>query len=251
MTQAPRLPPDYELHAYDAIDDVIQEARRLATSGAEEGTLVWALEQRAGRARLGRRWVSPPGNLYCALLLRLDDPAGRAAQTCFVAILSLAAAMAELIGPAELRFRWPNDILIGEAKAAGVWLEAPPRNAAGAFDWLIIGAGVNINSHPPDIDSAALAPYSDRYGGVSPADVLEGYCSYFLSWINRWADEGFAAVRKPWLQRVNNVGEPAEVALAKETLKGTLAGLDEEGAALLRLSTGTTRRIPVTEFFSI
>ncbi len=251
MTQAPRLPPDYELHAYDVVDDVIEEAKRLAASGAEEGTLVWALEQRAGRARLQRHWVSPPGNLYCALLLRLDDPAERAAQTCYVAILSLAAALAELIGPAELRFRWPNDILIGEGKAAGVWLAASPRNAADSFEWLIVGAAANINSHPPDIASAAIAPYSDRYGGVSPADALEGYCRHFLSWINRWAEEGFAAVQKPWLQRANNVGEVAKIALATEALSGTLAGLDEGGAAVLRLSNGATRRIPVTEFFSI
>ncbi len=251
MTQPPRLPPDYELRTYDAIDSVVEEAKRLAVAGAEEGTLVWALEQHAGRARLGRRWVSPPGNLYCALLLRLDDPAERAAQTCYVAILSLAAAMAELIGPAELRFRWPNDILMGEAKAAGVWLEASPRNAAGAFEWLVVGAAVNINSYPADIESAAIAPYSDRYGGISPADVLEGYCSYFLSWINRWAEEGFAALRKPWLQRANDVGSSVEIALAKETLKGTLVELDEEGAAVLRLGHGATRRIPITEFFSI
>ncbi len=251
MTEAPSLPPDYTLRSYDTIDSVVEEARRLAASGAEEGTVVWAREQRAGRGRFDRRWVSPPGNLYSALILRPEDPAEQAAQMCYVAIISLAAAMAELIGPAELRYRWPNDILLGEAKAAGVWLEAPARNPAGGLEWLVIGAAANINAAPPDIDAAQMAPYSDRYGGVQPGEVLEGYCRYFLSWINRWAEEGLAPLHRLWTQRANGLGAPVELVLRQETLTGTLMEVDGEGAALLRLADGSPRRLTVAEFFSI
>lgn len=251
MTTTPDLPPDYSLVAYDTIDSVVDEAKRLAGQGAEEGTLVWAKQQSSGHGRFGRPWFSPPGNLHCALILRLEEPADIAVQVNYVAAVSLGATIAELIGPAELHYRWPNDVLLNDVKVAGLLLEAAPRSSANTYDWLVLGAAVNVNASPPDIEVATVSAYSDRFGGVSDALVLEGFGRHFLSWINRWADEGFTPVRKTWTLRARSIGQPTKVELRDHTLEGRFVEVDQEGAMVMEMADGKYRRITVGEFFSL
>ena len=105
----PRLPPGYRLIAYDSIDSTNNEAKRLAREGATEGTLLWALEQTAGRGRRGRVWVSPPGNLYASLILRPDCPASRAAHLGFVAALAISGALGAICPGPGLSYRTPAE----------------------------------------------------------------------------------------------------------------------------------------------
>jgi BirA family biotin operon repressor/biotin-[acetyl-CoA-carboxylase] ligase len=251
MNSAPILPPDYELLTYETLDSAVDEAMRLAARGAEEGTLVWAKQQSAGHGRFGHPWISPPGNLYCALILRLEEPAETALQVNYVAAVSLGAAVAELLGPAALQYRWPNDLLVGGSKVGGLLLAASPRNSAGAFDWLVLGVAVNVATQPINVNATALAPFSDRLEGVSEADVLEGFARHFLSWINRWAEEGFAAVHKAWTVRASDVGQPVAIQLAQAVLEGRFAELDTAGALVLALPGETRRLVTIGEFFSI
>lgn len=250
MTTTLNLPPAYVLATHDTIDSAVQEARRLALQGAEEGTLVWAKEQTAGRGRFGRPWVSPHGNLYCALVLRLEEPAAVAVQVNYVAAVSLAAAIAGLVSPmVELRYRWPNDILLYDAKVAGILLDAPTRQLD-YYDWLVLGVGVNVTSHP-NLDAPATSLHTDGFSQASATELLEDFSRYFLSWINRWADEGFAPIRKAWMQRANGIGQPLALQLEAETLKGRFAELDDDGALVMELPDAGIRRISVAEFFAI
>ena len=116
----PKLPPGYRLLRYDSIGSTNDEAKRLARDGAAEGTLVWALEQTAGRGRRGRAWSSPRGNLYLSLILRPDCPVGSAAQLGFVAALAVGDALRAILPRVErLAYKWPNDVLIDGRKIAG------------------------------------------------------------------------------------------------------------------------------------
>ena len=87
------LPPAYELIAMDSVDSTNDEARRRAQSGAEDGTLIWAREQLSGRGRYGRSWASPPGNLYCSVILRPELPPATAVQIGFAASLAVGATV--------------------------------------------------------------------------------------------------------------------------------------------------------------
>jgi BirA family transcriptional regulator, biotin operon repressor / biotin---[acetyl-CoA-carboxylase] ligase len=248
---SPALPPDYELFTYDRIDSAVGEAQRLAAKGADEGTLVWTQEQIAGHGRFGRAWVSPPGNLYCALILRLEEPVALIAQLNYVAAVALASTLADLMGPTELRYRWPNDLLLYDRKVAGILLDPGPRKAD-AREWLVLGVAVNVISAPEELnDVYAASMHAQGASTASAADVLEGFSRYFLSGINRWANEGFAPVRKAWVQRVNGLGESVHVALQHETLNGRFAEVDDEGAMVMELPDRRARKITVAEFFSI
>ncbi|MGQ0664295.1 MAG: biotin--[acetyl-CoA-carboxylase] ligase [Pseudomonadota bacterium] len=250
MTAAPRLPPAYRLIARAALDSTNEEAKRLARAGAEDGTLVWAREQSAGRGRSGRRWVSPPGNLYCSLVLRPDCPPAAAAQLSFVAALGVGGGLGAIIPPLiELRYKWPNDVLLNGRKAAGILIEAEPAQGGERLDWMVLGVGVNVASHPEGTDFPATSLAFEAGIPFRCEDVLEAFARHFQSWVNRWLEEGFAPVRREWTKRAKGIGEKITVRLARERLSGTFVDLDADGALLLEPARGPRRRIAAGDVF--
>lgn len=248
MTTTPSLPSSYELVVHDTVDSAVAEAKRLAVQGADEGTLVWAREQTEGYGRFGKPWISLPGNFYCALILRLDEPPAVTAQLNYVAAVSLGAAIANVSSPlTELYYRWPNDILLYDAKVANILLESPPSENP---DWLVLGVAVNVQSYPDDMDPPATSMVTEGTPDASDVALLEYFTRHFLSWINRWADDGFAPVRRIWMQRANGVGKPLEVQLKTETVKGNFADIDEQGALVVQLPEGGRRAVSIAEYFS-
>ena len=237
VAEAPRLPPAYRLVAREAVGSTNDEARALAREGAEDGTLVWALEQTAGRGRQGREWASPPGNLYLSLVLRPECPPREAVQLAFVAALGAAGMLGLHVPPLmPLRFKWPNDILLGPRKVAGILIEA--EGQGDTLDFMILGVGVNLVSHPPEARIPATDLKTDTGETVSAEEALEGFARHFMIWTNRWLEGGFAPVREAWLAHAAGKGERIEVRLPNQTLAGTFADLDATGALLLDTAEG-------------
>jgi BirA family transcriptional regulator, biotin operon repressor / biotin---[acetyl-CoA-carboxylase] ligase len=252
MTAVPVLPPAYALVALDTVDSTNEEAKRRARAGAEDGTLIWAREQTAGRGRDGRTWVSPPGNLYLSLVLRPDCPPARAAELSFVAAVSLGAALGELLPPmVPLNYKWPNDVLVGERKVAGILLETEGSAGSGEpLDWLVLGMGVNIATYPKDAEFPATSLREEGADDVTVEILLEVFTRNFLDGVNRWLDSGFAPVRAIWKERALGVGRKIRVRLPNETLRGKFIDLDADGALLLEPEKGTgTRRITAGDVF--
>ncbi|HWC31663.1 MAG TPA: biotin--[acetyl-CoA-carboxylase] ligase [Actinomycetota bacterium] len=133
------------------------DAVALAERGAPEWTLVAAGEQTAGRGRLGRSWASAPGKaLLFSVVFRPPLEPARAAIVSHLA----AAVMAEACGPPRaVRTKWPNDLVVGERKLAGVLPEA--KVVGGALDYLVVGVGVNVSmdrdDFPPDVRDTATS----------------------------------------------------------------------------------------------
>lgn len=246
----PKLPPAYRLVALDSVESTNDEAKRLAREGAEDGTLVWAREQRRGRGRYGRDWESPRGNLYLSLVLRPDCPVSEATQLGFVAALALGDALGVVLPPlAETRVKWPNDVLVNDKKVAGLLLEAETE-PDGGLAALILGLGVNVAHHPEETPFPASNLRAEGAGAdVDEVSVLEAFARHFLTWVNRWLDEGFAPVRDRWLKRAIGVGEQVEARLAHETLTGTFREIDETGALVLELTEGEQRRIAAGDVY--
>ncbi len=235
MMREPNLPPAYRLVSLDTVDSTNAEARRLASKGeaaVPDGTLVWAREQTAGRGRCGRKWHSPKGNLYCSLVLRPEAPIAEASQLSFVGGLAACDALSA-IGPAGnvVQCKWPNDILLNGAKVGGLLLEAETTGKSG-LEWLILGLGINVASHPPKVEFEATSLRAEGWQ-VDVVDCLEAFGRHFMTWANTWLEDGFAAVRKNWLWRCKGIGDRIEVRLPKKTLKGTFKDIDEDGALLL------------------
>lgn len=244
-----RLPLAYRLIALDSVDSTNDEARRLARAGAEDGTLVWARTQTGGRGRGGRRWTSPPGNLYLSLVLRPDCPPSQAAQLGFAAALGARAAIGQALPPmTQLQYKWPNDLLLNGRKVGGVLLETESAGGA-ALDWLALGVGLNVASHPEDTPYPATSLHAEGAPDATVEAVLEAFAREFLVWVNRWLDSGFAPLREAWRAHAKGIGEPIRVRLLQAELHGTFADLDADGALLLRLADGSERRVTAGDVF--
>ena len=249
-TEEPKLPPAYRLVALDRVDSTYDEAIRRAGQGAEDGTLVWAREQTSGKGRQGRGFDSPRGNLYLSIVTRPDCDASTAAQLSFVTALAVGEAIGS-IAPAmlEVTFKWPNDVLLNGRKVCGILLESSAR-ADGALDWLIIGVGVNVRSHPEETEFPATnLLFEGTPRDVTEVDMLQAFARHFLAWVNRWLDDGFAPVRQAWLSHAHALGETINVRLPRETVAGTFQDLDERGALVLDVPGAGRRLITAGDVF--
>jgi len=235
-----RLPPGYRLEHHASVGSTMDLARAAAEAGAAAGLVVWADEQTAGRGRQGRGWSSPPGNLYATLLLRPPGPALAGALYGFAASLALAEALTPLLGRGRVTLKWPNDLLIDGAKAAGVLLES--RASAAGLEWLLLGTGVNLASAPADTPYAATS-VAAAGAALAPRALLEHYIESFALWRNRLEQEGFDGLRSAWLERAAGRGQALTARLPQETLSGIFRDLDRDGALVLELADGRRRRV--------
>lgn len=234
------LPPGFSLIVLDEAGSTNDEAARLALSGAGEFTLCQARRQTGGRGRQGRVWSSPEGNLYQSMVLRPRRRAAEVAQISLIAGLALTEAVAQTVGTAAAAtVKWPNDVLLNEAKVAGVLLEASLL-PDGTVGHVILGTGVNIAHHP------AETPYpATHVQAYAPAATVTGiqaaFCGSFAFWYSEWQEQGFAAVRQGWLKRAWRLGELVRLRPGQETVTGRFLGIDDEGAMLLETADGVQR----------
>ena len=204
---------------------------------AREGDWLVARRQTAGRGRAGRLWEDGAGNFMgsTVVALRPGDPP---AQTlALVAGLATAEAVATVPhASAAAMLKWPNDLLVGGAKLAGILLER-----AGAI--VVIGVGVNLLRAPavPGRTTTALADYN---ANIEPGDFAELLADSFAEALARWRDGGWDGLRAEWLARAHPLGTALAVNGSDgQPIVGAFAGLGSDGAALLRLADGTTRPI--------
>jgi BirA family transcriptional regulator, biotin operon repressor / biotin---[acetyl-CoA-carboxylase] ligase len=244
----PRLPASYRLVPYDTVDSTNDEAKRVARAGAEEGTLVWGIEQTAGRGRRGHAWASPPGNLYASLILRPGCPLDQAAQLGFVAALAVGDTLGSICERLDgLSYKWPNDVLVRGRKIAGILLESELGEGE-APRFVVIGVGINLVSSPRDAAFPATSIAEEDLGTVSPGAALEGFARHFQAWAEHWREEGFGPVRAAWRSHAVALGESIRVHLEPATLHGRFLDIDQHGALLLE-SAGEIRHISAGEIF--
>ena len=224
--------------AFESIGSTNAEALSRARVGERGPLWVTAESQSAGRGRRSNSWVSPPGNLYATLLLSEPSAQAAAPQLSFVAALALHDALAECapqLGP-QLKLKWPNDVLLGGAKIAGILIEGGSEPAFA----VAIGLGVNCASHPEGTAFPAT-DLKDAGALVAPAQLFAALTAAMQRRLAQWQrGEGFVAVRADWLKRAAGLGEAIRVRLPERELSGRFEGLDEQGRLLLREPGGLT-----------
>jgi BirA family biotin operon repressor/biotin-[acetyl-CoA-carboxylase] ligase len=250
MNAVPCLPPGFALVALISTESTNEEAKRCAESpnAAPDGLVVWALEQRAGKGRRGRGWVSPPGNLYSSILLRPGRPLREITGLGFAAALAIRDSLLEW-GGRDVLLKWPNDVLLGERKIAGVLLESRADGSEKIPEWVVVGAGVNLASHPGGTEFPATSLAAERHSPPAPAQALETYVAAFARWRARWLDGGLSAVLEPYRRHLRGVGAPVSVRIEGETVRGIFDALEDDGTLALRLPDGPIRRISAGDVF--
>lgn len=225
----------------DEVGSTNVEAFARAAAGEPGPLWVIARRQLAGRGRSGRSWASDPGNLYATLLQRFSCPPMVLNQLSLLAGVACHDAIAAVARPqilSGLRLKWPNDVLIGDAKCVGILSES--QQGVGEVV-VVMGIGINIATHPEAIGRPATCL---RAHGIaaSPDEMHAALADRMAHWIEKWAEGGnFAALRAAWLERAGPIGEPMSVNTGRERMTGTFLGLDATGALLLRDDIGRQR----------
>ncbi len=197
----------------------------LAAAGAPEGTLVTTAFQSAGRGRLGRAWVAPPGQaLLASVLLRSLPP---------LLPLRAAVAVAGAIGP-EAQIKWPNDVLVGGRKVSGVLVEGRPQEG-----WAVVGVGVNVALHEEDLPAGRTPPGTL---GRRPEDV-EPLLDAVLRGLEAQLDAPVGAVLAAW--RARDALEGRRVAWSGGA--GVALGVDGEGRLRVREDDGREHALDAGE----
>lgn len=208
----------------------------LVEQGVEEGTWLRAGRQLGGRGRMGRQWESPTGNLYCSTLVRLrpDDPAAH------LLALVTANAVHALVAPlcsGQARIKWPNDILVDGAKIAGILLER-------VGDAVIVGIGINVASHPSDLDRPVTSLAAQGAGDAQAPILLERLAQIFDHWLSIWRAQGIDPVRTHWLLNAHPTGTKMRVCQPDgQVVEGAFGTLDRDGMLILRLANGDSHAI--------
>ncbi len=231
------LPP-FTAHRHAELDSTNQEAMRQARAGAASGVVVIADVQSAGRGRHGRRWQSIRGNLLLSLMLRPGVAVDKLPQVSFVAGLAAADAADAFLHCGPVGLKWPNDILLDDAKLCGILIES---ELAGAdVEWMVVGVGMNIVAAPENLDYKATSLAA--HGSDATRDqVADAFLSAFRRRWQGWREEGFEKVRAAWMSRAWRAGNLVSVSTGAELLSGCFAGIDEAGAMLLGTDAGTRR----------
>ncbi len=223
----------FDVRHYDRIGSTNDEAQRLAGEGARHGTVVHADEQTAGRGRLSRRWLSPPGNLYLSIVLRPDVPVARNAEIGFLAGLAVADAVDALLPRPVATLKWPNDVLVNDGKIAGILVEQ-------SGDALVLGIGVDVLQAPTGVSYKVSTIVG--CGGLATVDgARERVLAALSNWLEVWERDGFAPIRASWLARAHPVGTMLGVRLGERLVSGNFAGIDEDGGLLLDTAEGRSR----------
>jgi BirA family transcriptional regulator, biotin operon repressor / biotin---[acetyl-CoA-carboxylase] ligase len=213
--------------------------RHLAEKGAPEGTLVIAESQSLGRGRRGRSWVSPPGGIWLSLLLRPGiDPHGASLQALVAAVaLKEALWQTEKVSAA---IKWPNDLLWGEKKIAGILAEM--KAMTGQLDYLIVGVGINAN-FPADCLPEALQGNATTLLEILKRPVHRQLlvASFLATWEKHYfsaLQEGYAGVLELWRSYSNTLGRDVGLQSGGRQVTGRALDIDEKGRLVVETAPG-------------
>lgn len=231
------VPTGLSIEVLASIDSSNTELMRRARAGHTDPVLLVAVDQTAGRGRMGKAWVSQPGHSLTFSLGLPLRPTQWAGLSLAVGV-SLAESLATLL-PAnqrpQLTLKWPNDLWLNGAKLAGILVETAH---VGTHPFVVVGVGINVV--PPE--PAALAP-----GGVTPtglaahthtldtADVWQAVAPALLNDLLAFESLGFSAFAQRFVQRDALHGQ---VLTLSDGTSGTGCGVDDDGALLVLTAQG-------------
>jgi BirA family biotin operon repressor/biotin-[acetyl-CoA-carboxylase] ligase len=223
-------------------NDVIE---KFARDGAKEGVVVFAESQTKGRGRLGRKWISPAGKgLWFSILLRPDFHPLATTQLTVAAATALSRAIRRQTGLAP-EIKWPNDILFGGKKVAGILTELAAE--IDHVKYVILGIGVDVNltadELPVDLRKIATSLQIESGQTVNRAEMAAAILRELDRDYSRICSGEFERVADEWQHQCITIGKNVTVHLGDRSVQGLAESLDSEGALLLRTQHGRLERI--------
>jgi BirA family transcriptional regulator, biotin operon repressor / biotin---[acetyl-CoA-carboxylase] ligase len=242
----------YRLAAFERIGSTNGEALARARSGERGPIWLVTSEQTAGRGRRLRPWIAPRGNLASSILELIDISPAVAATLGFAAGLALEQALRQVSVEASLRsagsdtmkflLKWPNDVLCGPNKLAGILLEAEAVADHGLA--VVVGIGTNVVAAPEGTPTPATS--------LAALGVQVGAEDLFVALSDAWAEyrgiwdngRGFGEIRRQWLARAAGLGQKVSIQSGAVTISGYFDTIDDTGCLIVATPDG--KRVPIS-----
>src|SRR5437764_6361097 len=242
----------YRLAAFNEIGSTNAEAMSRARHGERGPIWLVTSEQTAGRGRRHRPWIAPPGNLASSILEVMDISPAVAATLGFAAGLALETALRKISAEASVRsgpltdlnflLKWPNDVMAGTQKLAGILLEA--EAVADNRLAVVVGIGTNVVAAPegtptPATSLAALGVH------ISAEELFATLSDTWAQFRGTWDNgRGFSEIRRLWLERAAGLGQKVAIQTSGSAVEGIFDTIDEAGCLIVRTSDG--QRVPIS-----
>jgi BirA family biotin operon repressor/biotin-[acetyl-CoA-carboxylase] ligase len=236
----------YRLAAFESIGSTNAEAMSRARDGERGPMWFVTSEQTAGRGRRNRPWIAPRGNLASSILevtdvsppvaATLGFTAGIALETALRRVSEKASPKAAGTEPMKFSLKWPNDVLAGPQKLAGILLEA--EAVADNRLAVVVGIGTNVTAAPERTPTPATS--------LAALGIEVGAEELFGALSDSWAEfrgiwdggRGFGEIRRLWLERAAGLGQPVAVHTGASTVQGIFDTIDTTGCMMVRTSDG-------------
>ncbi len=207
-----------------------------ARAGAEEGLVVLADEQTAGRGRMGREWIAPPGSsILCSVLLRPDLTPDRLTTLPLLVGDAVAQAILNVTGIA-CQVKWPNDLLIDCAKVSGILIQS--RLKSSGIDYVNVGIGINVSTPRSGLVEGATSLEIELGKAVDREALFGTFLSTFQSVYDVFLSTGGLPSLDRWRARAAFVGEEIAITYNGTELIGRFVTVDNAGRLLLRVRSG-------------
>jgi len=231
-----------KIYTFDSIDSTNNCAKAVAGCGAEEGTVVIAEKQTAGRGRLGRLWQANPNeNLTFSIVLRPKLSAEAVNLIPLYVAVGVARAV-EHVTKLSVDCKWPNDLLVNGKKFAGILIEGSFKQ--NAVESVIVGIGINVNqqSFSPDLQSKATSLRLETNTEIDRRALLSETLASLEELYKTINSNEIQSIITLWLSRSTMINKPISVSQEGNVISGIVKGLSKEGALVLQ-SNGTEKKL--------
>jgi len=225
----------------DTVGSTNAEALARATAGEAGPLWIVARQQSAGHGRRGRTWVSEPGNLYASLLLNDPAPPAVVPGICFVAALALHDAILDTahgLAPAQLRLKWPNDLLLNGRKVSGILIENSFSQQGLAFSVAGIGLNVERGSFPEALGTKATSLAGETGKKMDRTKLLRRLLTEIDGLYADVRSRRFDRILDEWNSRCTMFGKDITVLQHDHQVNGSAVGLSSEGGLILQTAKG-------------
>ncbi|RME43879.1 MAG: biotin--[acetyl-CoA-carboxylase] ligase [Chloroflexi bacterium] len=214
----------------------------MAAREADEGLVILADEQTAGRGRHGRRWDAPAGSsILMSILFRPDLPASDVNLLTMIVSLAALDGIAEVTG-LEAALKWPNDVVVGDRKVGGLLTES--SFIGSRLEYAVVGLGLNVNFDPADVANIPSTASSLMVLLGRPVDRLALVRAILTA--TDWRYRALKAGHSPhaeWSRHLTTIGQRVRVILPVDMVEGVAEGVNRQGSLLVRQDDGTLAEV--------
>ncbi len=226
-----------KIQHFETVESTMNIAFSSGLKGESEGFIVCAETQTAGKGRMGRKWVSPKGKgVYFSILLKPCLPINELPKLTLLAAVSVCEAINSIIAPLKSNIKWPNDILVGKRKLAGILTELNAEMDRANF--IVIGIGINVNSSLNMLPAGSTSMKIEVKKEFSRILVLQEVLYRLEDWYIKVNKEGFDGLIKEWKTLNSTIGKTIAFSDNNKVFKAKAIDIDEFGRLVLKTNNG-------------